>query len=299
MEIHASLKAEEVFFIGSVGITNSMVMTWLAMALLVIVSWSVTRNLKVVPSGMQGLVEYALEFVFNLVIGSAGQKGRRFFPLIATIFLFIITANYMALLPGVGTITVRNPKLSHGSGHAELPLALAASGDFDLASSTAQSGKPEGAASDQESSAHHEPETIHIFRAANADFNMTLGMGLIAFFFIHGSGIRVHGFKGFLEELATPAFLTPVKIMIEGFVPISLSMRLFGNVFGGEMLMAVMNWPLVAIPFIGMELLFGFIQAIIFSMLTLIFTVLATTVLPGHGDHGGHGDDHGHGSGHH
>ena len=127
MEIHASLKAEEVFFLGSVGITNSMVMTWLAMALLVGVSWSVTRNLKVVPSGMQSLLEYALEFIFGLVIGSAGQKGRRFFPLIATIFLFIITANYMALLPGVGTISVKNPKLAHGSAHAEAPLLMAAS----------------------------------------------------------------------------------------------------------------------------------------------------------------------------
>ena len=132
MEIHASLKAEEVFFLGSVGITNSMVMTWLAMALLVGVSWSVTRNLKVVPSGMQSLLEYALEFIFGLVIGSAGQKGRRFFPLIATIFLFIITANYMALLPGVGTISVKNPKLAHGSAHAEAPLLMAASADQAL-----------------------------------------------------------------------------------------------------------------------------------------------------------------------
>ncbi|MFM7197137.1 MAG: F0F1 ATP synthase subunit A [Chloroflexota bacterium] len=296
MEIHASLKAEEVFFLGSVGITNSMVMTWLAMALLVGVSWSVTRNLKVVPSGMQSLLEYALEFIFGLVIGSAGQKGRRFFPLIATIFLFIITANYMALLPGVGTISVKNPKLAHGSAHAEAPLLMAASADQDLSVGAVSAGKPEGVRAEADAADHHEPETIHIFRAANADFNMTLGMGLIAFLFIHGSGIRVHGFKGFLEELATPAFLTPVKIMIEGFVPISLSMRLFGNVFGGEMLMAVMNWPLVAIPFIGMELLFGFIQAIIFSMLTLIFTVLATTVLPGHG---GHGEAHGQGGDHH
>ena len=295
MEIHASLKAEEVFFVGSVGITNSMVMTWLAMALLVLVSWSVTRSLKVVPSGMQSLVEYAIEFVFTLVIGSAGEKGRRFFPLIATIFLFIITANYMALFPGVGTISVKNPKLSHGAGHADVPTVLAASGDLDLTPGLFRASKPEGAERDAAGATHHEPETVHLFRAANADFNMTLGMGLIAFLFIHGSGIRVHGVKGFLEELATPAFLTPVKIMIEGFVPVSLSMRLFGNVFGGEMLMAVMNWPVIAIPFIGMELLFGFIQAIIFSMLTLIFTVLATTVLPGHGGH----DDHGHGHAHH
>ena len=77
MEIHASLKAEEVFFLGSVGITNSMVMTWLAMALLVGVSWRVTRNLKVVPSGMQSLLEYAFEFIFGLVIGSADRKSTR------------------------------------------------------------------------------------------------------------------------------------------------------------------------------------------------------------------------------
>ena len=79
------------------------------------------------------------------------------------------------------------------------------------------------------------------------------------------------------------------------FRSVSLSMRLFGNVFGGEMLMAVMNLPIIAIPFIGMELLFGFIQAMIFAMLTLIFTVLATTLLPGHGSgHDGHGHDGGH-----
>ena len=83
-------------------------------------------------------------------------------------------------------------------------------------------------------------------------------------------------------------------------MPVSLSMRLFGNVFGGEMLMAVMNWPIVAVPFMGMELLFGFIQAVIFGMLTLIFTTLATYIPAGHGGHG-HGDgDHGdgHGGGH-
>lgn len=292
MEIHASLKAEEILILGPVAITNSMVMTWLAMALLVFASWRVSRSIQVVPSGLQSLVEYAIEFILNLVEGSAGRAaGRRFFPLIATIFLFIITANYMALLPGVGTISIANPKAgSHGgsTGHALASVPQAAT-DAGALGATSGASKPDA------KGAHEPSPTVHLFRAANADLNMTLGMGLIAFVFIHGSGIRVHGFKGFLQELATPPFLAPVKVMIEAFVPVSLSMRLFGNVFGGEMLMAVMNLPLIAIPFIGMELLFGFIQALIFSMLTLIFTILATTMPPGHGEGHGNGDGHGHG----
>jgi F-type H+-transporting ATPase subunit a len=126
---------------------------------------------------------------------------------------------------------------------------------------------------------------------------MTLGMGLIAFFFIHFSGMRVHGVWGYFKnDLANPPLMLPVKVIIECFVPISLSMRLFGNIFGGEMLMTVMGFPLVAVPFMFMELLFGFIQAIIFTMLTLIFTSLASHLPEGHGEvgHGvaAHGDAH-------
>lgn len=292
MELHASLKAEELFFIGPVGITNSMVMAWMAIALLVVVGWLGGRAPALVPSGIQNFVEIVIEFLYNTVIATAGVQGRRIFPLFATIFLFILTANYMALAPGVGTISVANPKV-HGESvgaHSFVPVAQAAEG----------SGHRPTTSSPAEEPSHHELATVHVFRAANADLNMTLGMGLIAFIFIHASGVMAHGTKGYLEELATPWFLTPIKVMIEGFVPVSLSMRLFGNVFGGEMLMAVMNWPVVAVPFMFMELLFGFIQAVIFAMLTLIFTVLATYIQPGHGGHahgdGEHGD--GHGGGH-
>ncbi len=292
MELHASLKAEELFFIGPVGITNSMVMAWMAIALLVVVGWFGGRAPAVVPSGIQNFVEIVIDFLYNTVIATAGQQGRRFFPLFATIFLFVLTANYMALLPGVGTITVPNPKL-----HGEManPHSL-----FAVAEAAEAGGHRPNAAGAAEDPSSHEPLRVHVFRAANADLNMTLGMGLIAFLFIHASGVMAHGAKGYLQELATPWFLTPIKVMIESFVPVSLSMRLFGNVFGGEMLMAVMNWPVVGVPFMFMELLFGFIQAVIFSMLTLIFTVLATYIPPGHGGHS-HGDSEdgeGHGGGH-
>lgn len=292
MELHASLKAEELFFIGPVGITNSMVMAWMAIALLIVVGWLGGRAPALVPSGIQNFVEIAIEFLYNTVISTAGPQGRRIFPLFATIFLFILTSNYMALLPGVGTISVPNPKV-----HREMakPHSLVA-----VAEAAEAIGNRPNAAGSSGAAEHHELETVHVFRAANADLNMTLGMGLIAFLFIHASGVMAHGTKGYLQELSTPWFLTPIKVMIEGFVPISLAMRLFGNVFGGEMLMAVMNWPIVAVPFMGMELLFGFIQAVIFAMLTLIFTSLATYIPPGHGGHGRGGGIHGegHGGGH-
>jgi F-type H+-transporting ATPase subunit a len=121
---------------------------------------------------------------------------------------------------------------------------------------------------------------------------MTLAMGLIAFLFIHGSGIAVHGLKGYwTEDLANPPLMAPMKIIIECFVPVSLSMRLFGNIFGGEMLLTVMQFPIVAVPFMILELLFGFIQAVIFFMLTLIFTSLATHLPGGHGE-GRHAEGH-------
>jgi F-type H+-transporting ATPase subunit a len=140
----------------------------------------------------------------------------------------------------------------------------------------------------------HEPPTVPLLRAANADVNMTFGMGIIAFLFIHGSGIAVHGLRGYwVHDLANPPLMTPIKLIIECFVPVSLSMRLFGNVFGGEMLMTVMSFPIIAIPFLFMELLFGLIQAVIFSLLTLIFTSLASYVPPGHGNGHGQADSHG------
>ena len=277
MEVHASLKAEELFFVGPVGITNSMVMAWIAMAFLVFVGWRGGRSPALVPSGIQNCVEFVIEFLYNAVISTAGPQGRRCFPLFASIFLFILTANYMALLPGVGTISWHNPK-AHGEmakPHAFVSVAEAAEAD----------GHRPGGDNAAEKADHHEAPTVPLFRAANADLNMTLAMGLIAFLFVHASGVAAHGFGGHLKEIATPWFLTPIKVMIEGFLPISLSMRLFGNVFGGEMLMAVMNWPIVAVPFMFMELLFGFIQAVIFGMLMLIFTALATYIPPGHGGH--------------
>ena len=295
MEIHASLRAEDLFLLGPVKVTNSMVMSWMTVIILSVVGFFAGRNPQMVPRGIQNAFEMFLAGILGLVEGTAGHYARRVFPLIATLFIYILTANYLALLPGVGTISVANPHY-HGTDaahaspakvHAIVPVAEAAESGTS-ASRTGATGT-KGAAT----KVRHEPATVPLLRAANADVNMTLGMGLISFLFIHVSGMIVHGpWSYFKNDIAKPLFLTPIKITIEAFLPVSLSMRLFGNVFGGEMLLTVMNLPLVAIIFMFAELFFGFIQALIFSILTLIFTSLAVYVAPGHG-HGGHAEGEG------
>jgi F-type H+-transporting ATPase subunit a len=300
MEVHASLKAEEIAYLGPIPITNSMLMAWLALLVLALFAYFAGRNPQLVPSGAQNVMETILEGLLSLVESTAGHYARRIFPLVATLFLFILTANYMNLLPGVGTIWVANPNLHRGQEtHAAPAVSL-----VRTAEAAPAAADPPGTASSSAAEEPHVAETVPLLRAANADLNMTLGMGLIAFLFIHGSGIYVHGLVGyFRDDLCKPVLLTPIKLVIELFVPVSLSMRLFGNIFGGEMLLTVMNLPFAALPFLILELLFGFIQALIFAVLTLIFTSLATFLPTGHGDeaHGdheaAHGDVHGAGRG--
>jgi F-type H+-transporting ATPase subunit a len=291
MSIHASLRAEEILFLGPVPITNSMVMTWLAMIILVAFAYFAGRRPQLVPRGAQNAFEYILEGLLSIVENTAGHYARRVFPLVATLFIFILTANYMGMLPGVGTINVGNPKLHQESG----PAGHAFVGVVSVAEASPLPADPppgssQGATSAAGADEHHEPEHVPLLRAANADVNMTLGMALIAFLFIHASGMYVHGVVGYIrDDLAKPLMMTPIKLVIELFVPVSLSMRLFGNIFGGEMLLTVMAFPLVALPFMVLELLFGFIQALIFTMLTLIFTSLATHLSPDHAGHEAHG----------
>jgi F-type H+-transporting ATPase subunit a len=297
LEVHASLRAEDIAYLGPLAITNSMLMSWAAVILLSVVGYFAGRNPQEIPRGLQNFFEAILETLLTVVETTAGHYARRVFPLVATLFIFIITANYMGLLPGVGTILIRNPKLHQEATtkhtFAGVAEASGLSADVHGGGPAAAAPAPKAAKAEEK----HEPEYIPLLRAANADVNQTLGMGLIAFFFIHASGVIVHGLTGYWKnDLANPPMMAPVKIIIEMFVPVSLSMRLFGNIFGGEMLLTVMAFPIVAVPFMVMELLFGFIQAVIFSMLTLIFTSLASHLPAGHAGHepegaaGAHGE---------
>jgi F-type H+-transporting ATPase subunit a len=294
MQIHASLKAENLFSIGPVSVTNSMLMSWITIVIIASIGIAAGRNPQLVPRGIQNFFEFVVEGLMGLVENTAGHYARRVFPLIATLFMYILLANWLALVPGVGSICIRNPEF-HGDEHLSLagcPLSEAAAGSatshaFVSVAEAASAPPASSSGTTKAAKEHHVSPTTPLFRAANADVNMTLGMGLIAFLFIHASGMIVHGVWGYIKnDLANPPLMTPIKLVIEMFVPVSLSMRLFGNVFGGEMLLTVMGFPIIAVLFMFAELFFGFIQAIIFSILTLIFTSVAAYVPPGHGGHG-------------
>lgn len=251
-------------------ITNSMVAMGLVALGLIVFAQLATRNIQMVPKGLQNFAEWVIEFLQDFLGGILGPKMvKQTFWYFATVFLFILSANWFGLLPGVGTV-------GWGS---------------------------EGA--------HGFHVTEPLLRGANADLNMTfsLAVGFFAMWLIWS--IRSNGVGGFFSHIfvyhgdATGAmkgllylifflvgFLEVISIMIR---PISLTFRLFGNVYAGESLLETMLHKggfLAALPFYGLELMVGAIQALVFTLLTAVFTSLMCTHDEGHSEEHGEGSHH-------
>ena len=250
-----SPKAEEVITIFGFPITNSMVVSWLVALGLIIFAQCATRNMKQVPEGAQNFLEWLVESLYKFMAGIIGPHlVDRTFWFFATIFIFILACNWIGLVPGVGSV---------GWGH---PTARGFRIDQPL------------------------------FRGANADVNMTLAMALVFFAAWIVWSLREVGVRGFLKELFAPKgesegvlkVLMVVVFFAAGclevvsilFRPISLTFRLYGNIFAGENLLEAMaalvpgfGW-LVPIPFYFLELLMGLVQALVFMLLTAVFTML-------------------------
>jgi F-type H+-transporting ATPase subunit a len=260
--VHVDIAAEKLFALGPVTVTNSMVGALLASILLLLAARWFTRRSGIVPSRGQSIIELPIEFLAGIVRGTGGKRWRQFAPLVLAIFLFVLTANWLSLLPGVGTIG-----FWEGEGEHRILVAFV--------------------------------------RAGAADLNFTLGLALISFVAFIAFGLRANGLRGYLKELliAEPAYmtplLTPIHLISELSRVISLSMRLFGNVFAGEVLLATMlaltTATLLTLPlafvvpgvFIGLELLFGLVQALVFALLSMTYITLA---IAEHRQHGS--DDH-------
>ena len=278
-------------------ITNTMVATWMTIAVLLIITLLVRSRLTEVPGRLQGLVEMVLEFFLNLAESIAGrERARRFFPLVMTIFLFIVAANWIGILPGFGTIgwieDTKHVAKHHtdDEGHVDKahievqtfqgdgPVALMLPGSISDGVTIEeweehpQSGKTAGI-------------LIPYFRGANTDINMTLSIAIIAMVMIHVWGFSALGFGHLgkyinFREGPIGFFVGLLEGISEIARLISFTFRLFGNIFAGEVLLAAMIFliPLIGIiPFLGLELFVGMIQAFIFAMLTLVFATAATT----------------------
>jgi F-type H+-transporting ATPase subunit a len=236
-------------------VTNSMIVSWIVAIGLLIFARAATRNMKGVPGGAQNLLECLVESLYSFLESIIGPElVKRTFWFLATIFIFILSANWLGLIPGVGTI---------GWGQQT----------------------PQGFVIDQP-----------LFRGANADLNLTFAMSLIFFACWIFWALRELGPIGFLKEQFGPkgdttGFLRILMIVVffaSGclelvsilFRPISLSFRLYGNVFAGETMLDTMarlkpgfGW-LLPIPFYFMELLVGLVQALVFMLLCAVFTLL-------------------------
>lgn len=239
-----SLASKIIFHIGPLAITNSMIASWLAIAVLAFLAFLATRKLNKVPRGLQNFWEFVLESLLNMVesVTMDKDKARRFFPWIASFFLLILATNWMELIPGFGSIGLLEE-------------------------------------------VHGKMEVVPFLRSANTDLNTTLSFAVISVFMTQVFGIASIGFFKYLGKFINfrgpiNFFVGILELISEVAKMISFSFRLFGNIFAGEVLLVVIMFLIpyvVPVPFYAMELFVGFIQALVFAMLTLVFMTMATS----------------------
>jgi F-type H+-transporting ATPase subunit a len=221
VEIHVQLQPHVLFTVGPLLITNTLLTSWIAVVLLVVFALVATRKMSLVPTGLQNVAETIVEALLNMSEQAAGPSARRFLPLVATLFLYILFANWIGIFPGVGS--------------------------------------------------------IQALRSANSDLSITAAMAIIVFAYVQWTGLRANPKAYFLK------FIWPIPILeliTEFSRPLSLALRLFGNIVAGFILVEVMLQAVpIVVPavFLALELGVGLIQALIFAILTLAFLSLASS----------------------
>ncbi len=190
--------------------------TWVAMAILALFGFFATRRMDIYPGKLQNVAEVMVDGINNFIVETMGPEGKRVFPLIATLALFILTSNLIGLIPGFTTPT--------------------------------------------------------------ANLNTTISLALVVFFTTHIIGIRVHGFKYIKQFLGPVWWLTPLMLPIEIIShlarPLSLSVRLFGNMKGGSIVLGVLFFLvpfLVPLPIMFLKLIIALIQTLVFVLLSMMY----------------------------
>lgn len=293
--VHISLASEAVFHVGSFPITNTLLMSWFAMVVIIVVGVLATRKMDLIPRGLQNFFEAIIEGVLNLIQSVTGDHKRalKILPIIATFLLFITVSNWLGLLPGVGTIGFFESKT-----HEEATESTTSEGAVSEEDVTAQPflTDPE-AYKEPVATEPQEKEFVPLLRSTYSDINMTLALALISvfvtqFFGIAAIGALKYGKKFINFSGVVPFFVGFLELIGEIAHIISFSFRLFGNVFAGEVLLVVIS-TLVAyvapLPFYFLEIFVGFIQALVFSLLTLVFI---TTAMTDHEAHESHASSH-------
>ena len=258
---------EVIFYIGPLPVTNALLGTWISIFFLLLFFILGTRRRDLIPSGMQNAVEWIIEYLLNLTESVAGKvKARKFFPLVATFFIFILFCNLLDIFPGVdtiGTVNLEAVRLSH----LRPPTTIFLLGEYS-------------------------DKLTPWVRPGTSDLNLTLALALVSVIVTQVFGFMAlgpkqqlgkyfnfkalrHGFQGPIEF-----FVGLIELVTEISRILSFSFRLFGNIFAGSAVLAVFAWLLPFVSdaiFIPLEIFVGFVQALIFALLTLVFLEIGTT----------------------
>jgi len=224
-------------------ISSTILTSWIVMAFILTCAFLFTRGLRDIPGKAHNFAEFLYESLYNFATSIGGLQARRYVPLFAALFVFILFSNWSGLLPFVGK--------------------------------------------------------VHPLRAPTSDLNITIGLALVSFSVFHIEGVRSLGLRGYLAKFfplgefrkgigagLLGLFVGTLEFLLEFVKPVTLAMRLFGNIYGGEVALGVVTALLIAvfpIALVGLEFLLNFVQALIFSTLTLMFTLIAIE---------GHTEDH-------
>lgn len=236
------IAAEKLFYFMGFPITNTLLMSWVVVIFLITLSQLISRNIRKVPEMLQNIAESGAEALLNMMEGvlHSREKAEKFFPLIATIFTLILVSNWFGIIPGVGSI-----------GFHEM----------------------------------HDGVTtlVPLLRSSASDLNFTLSIAVLSVlllnvYAIRELGLKVHISKFFNFKNPVLFFVGLLELVSEFAKIVSFSFRLFGNIFAGEVLLIITGFlaPFLApIPFLMLEIFVGFVQALVFAMLTLVFLSIA------------------------
>jgi len=307
------LPAEKIFKIGSFTVTNTIIATVLVDIILILLAIFATRKMKDVPSGLQNVMEWFIEIFYNLNEDIAGKKMvNKLFPIFMTILLFILVANWMGLVPGVDSVGKLEPLeyaftvagITTGYATVDLPLGARslsrAQGMYTLSSEERAQLTELKKKTPEAIDSHHSELGYYVVapfvRPAATDLNVPLAIALISVIWTQVIGVQALGGsyfrKFFLPHMtgmkAIDLIVGILELISEFAKIISFTFRLFGNIFAGVVLLFVMTFLVpffVPLPFYGLELFVGFMQAFVFAILTLIFMSMAVV---------GHGPEHDH-----
>ncbi len=299
--LHISISAEPIAYIGNFAVTNSIFTSLVVSALLISFAALVNSQLKSTdkPSGLQNFAEWIIESLHNLTHSITGdlKKTRLFFPVVASFFLYILINNWFGLIPGVGPLSVQKPEkpasLSQGVA-PETANTTIAEVAADAPTTGVGTTSPEFTDSVGITEAAHAEDgkttLVPIFRPGTADLNTTLAFAIISVGLTQLIGLkylRAGYLKKYFNFSSPIFFFVGILELVSEFAKIiSFAFRLFGNIFAGEVLLLVIGSLIPAVvpmPFYGLEIFVGFVQALVFSMLTVVFFNMATI---------GHAEDH-------